>query len=270
MALRNKISRQTLSKRFSVYLNNPPKAKTYFKKLIKKKIKFSGFLLIDGSWFGRKRCLVLYKDSIGGIVYWRFSNNEYLSEIKSDLEFLINNAYPLLGAISDGKSGIVRAVESLGIPAQRCLVHLQMAVQRSTTKKPKTIAGKDLLLWSKILNQITNNYEAKILISWFKRLHLRHKGFLNEKSYKINPITGKKHWWYTHKYLRAGYKAIINALPSMFTYLKIPSMPKDNNGIEGFFSQLENKSARHRGFKQTRRENFISWMFWLRKFKQKP
>ncbi|MBU2592415.1 MAG: hypothetical protein ABH867_01730 [Patescibacteria group bacterium] len=34
-----------------------------------------------------------------------------------------------------------------------------------------------------------------------------------------------------------------------FTYLNIANMPKDNNGLEGFFSQLETKASRHRGLK---------------------
>ncbi len=43
-------------------------------------------------------------------------------------------------------------------------------------------------------------------------------------------------------------------------------MPKDTNGIEGFFSQLGTKVSRHRGMKQKRKENLISWYFYLRKF----
>ncbi|MBU2592269.1 hypothetical protein KKD61_02315 [Patescibacteria group bacterium] len=47
-------------------------------------------------------------------------------------------------------------------------------------------------------------------------------------------------------------------------------MPRDNNGLEGFFSQLETKVSRHRGLKQTRRENLISWQFWLTEFDKRP
>ena len=43
-------------------------------------------------------------------------------------------------------------------------------------------------------------------------------------------------------------------------------MPKDTNGIEGVFSQLDTKLARHRGMKQERKEALISWLFYLEEF----
>ena len=271
LSLTSKISRPTLSKRFSIYLNNPPNPKTYLKKLIKEeKGIFSGFLLIDGTWFSRKRCLIVYKDSKRGVLFWRFSKGEYLSEIESDLLFLVKSGYVIKGVTSDGKKAIISAINGLSIPHQRCLVHLQRSVQSKTTKKPQTIAGKDLLLWSRSLNTITSKYEANLLITWYKRLFLEHKNFLNEKTFNLNPETGQKKWWYTHKSLRQAYLSVINAKESLFTYLDLLNMPKDNNGLEGFFSHLKNKINRHRGLKQTPKENFISWMFWFDKFKLKP
>ena len=213
---------------------------------------------------------MVYKDSKAGIVLWRFSKGEYLSEIKSDLTLLRENGYFPKGVICDGKQSIVSGAESLGLPVQRCLVHLQLGIERLTTKKPKTQAGKDLLLWSKSINKITSRYQARIIALWFKRLTLRHKDFLNERSVGTDPKTGKKYWWYTHRYLRQAYRLIINAKKYLFTYLEIANMPKDNNGLEGFFSQLGTKISRHRGLKQTRRENLISWLFWLAKFNKKP
>lgn len=252
-------------------MNNPPTAEEYFKKLIKEGGEsFSGFLLIDGRWFGKTRCLIVYKDSEAGVIFWRFSGGEYQKDIKADLEFLIEEGYSLMGVTSDGSPGLTSAVDSLNIPRQRCLVHLQLSIERLTTKNPKTDAGKDLLLWSKSLNQIENNYHKKIMKSWFKRIYLRHKNFLKEKSHGINEKTGKKTWWYTHRYLRKAFRSVINARRDLFTYLKIPDMPKDTNGLEGYFSQLKTMVNRHRGLKRNKKENLIAWMFWLNKFRQKP
>lgn len=184
--------------------------------------------------------------------------------------FLKENGYSPKGVVCDGKQSIVLGAESLGIPVQRCLVHLQLGIKRLTTKRPKTQAGKDLLLWSRSLNQVTNKQERKIMILWFKRIYLRHRDFLKEKSFGVNEKTGQQQSWYTHRYLRQANRLIINARYNLFTYLKVSNMPKDNNGIEGFFSQLNTKVSRHRGLKQDRRENLIAWMFWLRKFNKKP
>ena len=52
---------------------------------------------------------------------------------------------------------------------------------------------------------------------------------------------------------------------SLFLYLKHP-VPKDTNGIEGVFSQLDTKLSRHRGMSRKRREDLISWYFYLREF----
>jgi hypothetical protein len=260
-----------LSKRFSVYLNNPPTPEEYFRKLIKeKRVNFSGFLLIDGKWFGKTRCLIVYKDTKEGIILWRFSKGEYLEEIKSDLKFLIENGYPIKGVTSDGSPGLISAVDSLNIPRQRCLVHLQLSIERLTTKNPKTKAGKDLLLWSKSLNQIEDDYHVGIMTSWFGRIYLRNKNFLKEKSHGINEKTGRKTWWYTHRYLRKAFRSVISARHDLFTYLEISDMPKDTNGLEGYFSQLKTMVNRHRGLKRSKKENLIAWMFWLEKFNQKP
>jgi len=230
--------------------------------------------------------LIIYKDSKQGVIFWRFSCGEYSFEINTDLEWLINNGYPLKGVIGDGARGITQAVDNVEIkqgtdnkqnvvgsqriPRQRCLVHLQLSLQGLLTKRPKTQAGRDLLSWVRFLNTISNHHEANVLISWYWRLHDRHFLFVNERSKGINPQTKRPSWWYTHKYLRRAYRTIPSALPNMFIYLDVLGLPKDNNGLEGFFSQLDTKVARHRGLKQERKESLISWLLYFQKFKSKP
>jgi hypothetical protein len=43
-------------------------------------------------------------------------------------------------------------------------------------------------------------------------------------------------------------------------------MPKDTNGLEGFFSQLDTKISRHRGLKQLKKESLIAWLLYLKRF----
>lgn len=237
----------------------------------------SGILVIDGDYFGRGNCLILYKDYYTKkIVFFRWSSGELLWEIYQDLGFLIKHGYPLKGVISDGKASIVRAVKLIEekyyfpkdkiLPLQRCLVHLQLTAQTFLTQNPKTQAGKELKELTSFLNSIKNHYEKRILILWFKRWEKRYFDFLKEKSYGINPKTGRKYWWYTHKYLRKTWRLLKNALPSMFVYLNYDFLPKDTNSLEGYFSQLDSSIKRHRGLKKESLPKLISFYLLLKHY----
>jgi hypothetical protein len=265
---KNKISVTTLWTRFKPFLTKSLTGENYFLRLKKEKnntLKFSGFLLIDGDWFGKEN-LILYKDSKAGVLFWRFSKGEYKQEIKDDILFLKSNGYHLKGTIVDGKNSLVNASKEHEVPVQRCLVHIQKGIRKIITRKPKNLASKELKEWSLFLNKIHNNYEAKILIRWFIRLYRRHEYCIKERSEKFNFRTNKKKWWYTHKKTRTAYRLVINGFGEMFTFLRYENMPKDTNGIEGFFSQLDTKISRHRGLIQSKKESLISWFLYLSQF----
>jgi len=221
--------------------------------------------MIDADWFG-KRCLITYRDSSYGLLYWSFDKGEYLETIEKDLRYLVSLGYPLKASVIDGKQALVSACLHLEIPIQRCLVHIQTRVQTLLTRKPKSQAGQDLLLWSRHINTISNKYEAKILIRWYLRLYLRHNDFFANRTTSYNLKLSKSQWWYTHKYLRQAYQHIYQALPNMFTYLRCDGLPKDNNASEGAYSQLDTKISIHRGLSQKSRENMIAWYYYLRCF----
>ncbi|MEA2056331.1 MAG: hypothetical protein U9O78_01270 [Patescibacteria group bacterium] len=269
LSQKNNVSTVTLSTRFQKFLAQLPTALEYLKRLSqnnKIKNQCSGFLLIDGDWFGRKRVLIVYKDSQAGILFWRFADGEYKAQVKQDIEYLKDKGYPLKGTVSDGKNSLVNAAKSHQVPVQRCLVHIQMRLKSLLTQNPQSAAGKQLKEWSYSVNKISNQYEAKILLLWFIRLYKRHKDFIKEKTNYIDPKTDKKRWWYTHKNVRKAYRLIANSFGQMFTYLRFKNMPKDTNGLEGFFSQLDTKISRHRGLKQPKKENLIAWLLYLKRF----
>jgi len=138
------------------------------------------------------------------------------------------------------------------------------------TKRPQTEAGIDLSLLIKELPFLNNKQEVKIWFSWFKRLWQRHYDFFQQKSLGFNQRLNRHQWWYTHKNLRRAYYHIHYALPNLFTFTKFSNLPKTNNAIEGFFSQLDNKVSIHRGLSQDNKESLINWFIYFRKFKQKP
>lgn len=257
----------TLSTRFQQYLSSPPTPQAYLTKL-KTTASWStctGYLLIDADWFG-ERCVITYRDSVLGRIYWSQAGGEYLSVIKCDLEWLVGEGYPFKAAVFDGKKSMDSACRSLTIPIQRCLVHIQTRIQTLLTQHPQTEAGKNLLLLAQHINKISTTYEAKILIRWFVRLYLKHYEFFTQKTLNNDPERKTPKWWYTHPYLRQAYQHLYQALPNMFTYLRYPGLPKDNNSSEGSYSQLDNKILIHRGMTQTSKENLISWYFYLTHF----
>ena len=265
-------SRETFSKQFGGFLSQPPLPSDYFLKLQDKLVgesrSFSGFLLIDGDWFGRERCLLVYRDAYTGKnLYWRWSTGELGGEIGADLLFLSSHGYPLSGVTSDGRSGIVWAVKEVSrrigqeIPHQRCLVHVQLSAQRLLTLKPKTEGGRRLLAVVHSLNRIHNHYEKNIWLKWLGRWQERYGEFIKAKTYEDNG-----HWWYTHRNVRRVYRSLSRDRESLFRYLDVPGLPKDTNGIEGVFGHMDGKTGAHRGMNQTRKEGLISHYLYLQEF----
>lgn len=223
---------------------------------------------MDGDWFGRDRCLILYKDHpTGKLLLWRFADSEAYGEIFPDLLFLAEHGYPFNGAVSDGRRSIFAAVKSLAfylkkeIPHQRCLVHTQMLVQGLLTRKPKTEAGWRLRETVSYLNQIKTDYEKNIWLKWLVRWELQYGCLLKERTYDENG-----HWWHTHRNLRRAYRALAVNPEHLFRYLEDHNLPKDTNGIEGVFSQLDDKVSRHRGLRQEKKEALISYYLYLKEF----
>lgn len=69
------------------------------------------YLLIDGLWFGKKFCLVIYRQSkLKLLLHASFMFKEWSSLIAKDLLCLKKKGYRFTGIISDGGTGIRNAV----------------------------------------------------------------------------------------------------------------------------------------------------------------
>lgn len=265
-----KQSIKTLLSQFHLFLKNAPTPEEYFLKLDDVRIPFGGTLLIDADWFGRDYCLIVYRDyPTGEIVFFRYAEGEYKNIFLGDIAFLVRNGYPLKGVVSDWKGSIVAAVREIAIkyfegnlPHQRCLVHTQLQCQTFLTQRPKTEAGRNLLELVHLLNQVKSFYHQNILLLWLKRFENRFLSIIKEKTYSED----KKSWWYTHKYLRRTFLILRNNWDHLFVYLSSPFLTKDTNGLEGLFSQLDNKLGRHRGLAEKNRGNFLYWFFYFKRF----
>ena len=172
--------------------------------------------------------------------------------------------------VSDGKESIKQAVlyieskyflpKRKTLPHQRCLYHLKSQSLTFITKHPKTKAGESLREIALSLTLINNDYEKNIFLKWFEIFEKQYLSFLNQRSYHQDEETGKRKWWYTHKYLRKSFILIKRALPFIFLYLKYPSLPKTNNSLEGSFSPLDYFVRKHKGLKKEKLSQFIFWL----------
>jgi len=106
----------------------------------------AGILLLDATWNHRQWCLLLYRDTGGLILSHRFALGERLEGYLEDLSRLNSVGYQPKAIVSDGHSALLKAVNRvfLGVPQQRCLLHLQRQCLLWLTQQPKTLAGQSL------------------------------------------------------------------------------------------------------------------------------
>jgi hypothetical protein len=157
------------------------------------KIKSSGKvnLLIDGTYFRNKVCLVLYRDNnIRATQLYRLTDGEWFEEICEDLENLLSLGIQIESITCDGLSNILKAIRKTCPETiiQRCVVHIQRECLIWLTRNPQSQAGKDLRCLVKQIHLIKDRtywgYWVVDLIHWYDR----YKDFINQKSYYNLPV----------------------------------------------------------------------------------
>jgi len=243
------VSFSTAQRTINCLLANPPKHKIIPNQ--------NTHLCIDGTYFKRTNCLVLYFDhDLKYHQLWRYSTAEKEREVEKDLRELKRNGVNLVSATTDGSFSLKLALSRVFPEAihQRCLVHIQRYCETYLTQNPKTWAGRELKEISSLINTITTHqqrmlFEARVF-DWQRKYEL----LLKERTYSEDGG-----WWYTHRNLRKVIRHILEALPDMWCYLNNEEIPKDTNGLEGRLTDLKHKFKTHRGLKRTKRELYLSW-----------
>lgn len=248
-------SERTLKRYFYNYLSNYPIWKINSSEKVN--------LLIDGTYFTNKVCLILYRENnIKVTQLYRLSDGEWFDEICEDLENLLSIGIQIESVTCDGLSNILKAVRRTSPETiiQRCVVHIQRECLIWLRRNPQSQAGKDLRQIVKRLHLIKDRtnwgYWVVSLVNW----HKIYKNFINEKSY-YEP-TGR--YWYTHKSVRRAFIHIKRALPDMFHYLDNTNIPKSTNGIESFFGHLKQNISIHRGLSKEHYKNYIKWYIYFK------
>lgn len=248
---------RTLEKTFHRYLEAHPPSLP----LLPQPLTDEAYLLIDGLWFGRKTCLLLYRQSGSKIILRAsFMPKEWGRLIAKDLEALKKQGYRFTVVISDGGTGIAKAILAVygAIPHQICLAHLHRLATSAIGKKPNDERVRQLKTLADHLWLI----ESKEALGWWKQ-QLRdwvrtNWWFLHEKRRDT-----QGHWWYIHTGVRKALRTILTAGESSFVFLDHPLMPKTTNELEATIGNLSSKHVIHRGLKRERTEAFLRWFIYF-------
>jgi hypothetical protein len=219
------------------------------------------FLLIDGLWFGRKQVLMVYRQSKAKpIIHAAFHSKEYGSLIAKDLRIITQAGYRFTGVVSDGGTGIRKAVWEVfnRVPHQICLAHVHRQATAALGKKPKD----ERVIQLKALADHLWLIESQEALKWWKaqlRVWLNENWqFLDERR---KDTEGS--WWFVHKGARKAVRILVSASESSFTFLDHPTMPRTTNELEAQIGVLVQKHIIHRGLKQQRIPQFIKWFIYF-------
>lgn len=220
-------------------------------------------LLIDGTYFANKVCLVLYRShNIKATLFYRLMDGEWFEELVEDLSNLTSLGIEIESVTYDGLSNILKAVRKASpqTTIQRCLAHIQRETLIWLTKYPQRIAGQQLRHIILKIHLIETRYQwgywVVELIQWYNE----HQSFVNQKSY----FDQTNRYWFTHKGVRKSIIHIKRALPNMFHFLDKPNIPKTTNGLESFFGHRKQNISLHRGLSKEHFRNYIKWYLYFK------
>lgn len=208
----------------------------------------------DMTFWGRGYGVLVFRSpTLKRNLWWTASLVETPFVYSEGLAALRQQGWTITGAVIDGKRGVARVFERLGIPVQYCQFHQVKAVTGYLTRRPQTQAGQALRLLTLSLKDTTEAEFTTRIDTW----RTTYDAFLNEKS--PAPHT-KRGWVYTHRRVRAAYRSLRTNLSRLFTYQRYPDLglPNTTNTLDGMFSQIKNRLAVHRGLRKDRRFKVVS------------
>ena len=254
------LSKSTIQRLFKGYLKEPPRLSVYPSERVN--------LLIDGTYFSKDLCLILYRDNtIKFTQLYRFSDGERYEELKEDLENLLLLGVQIESITCDGHRALLRAIRKVcpQVTLQRCVIHVQRMCRIWLSSNPKSIPGQELRRIISTLHLVQSKQELSYWLLELANWDGRHHEFVHEKT--VNPITEK--YWYKHKLLRRSFSVLKSALPNLFAYLENPRIPKSTNGLESFFGHLKTNLNIHRGLSTGNRKSFLRWYLYFKNARRK-
>jgi len=248
---------QYLSRQFHVFLLQDPPVLP----LLDQSEIIETFLLLDGLWLKRGFVLMAYRQSKNlTILHISVVGKEAATKIARDLRHLLSLGYRFTGIVSDGGTGIVKAVSDVfpHRPHQICLAHLHRDIIAAIGKYPKQERVKDL-------KQLADHIwliESKEALRWWEKQvgHWikSHSGYLKEKKYDLD-----YNWWFIHKGVRRAVNILQDLPKTSFAFLDHPLMPKTTNELEAQFGHIGKRWLSHRGLKIEKWKYFMKWFVYF-------
>lgn len=221
-------------------------------------------LLIDGTYFRNKLCLVLYRDgNRRRIIHQRITTGELFHELKEDLEQIQRHGVSIRSVTCDGKPNILKSVRESCSDAvvQRCVAHVIREVDNQLSRRPKLPAAIELQRLTHMLTYIETPMEAELWMQAFADWRSFYKATLQQRA--IDPLSGNNR--YLHKTLRRAYSHVSKALPDLFSYTHDKQIPRTTNSLESYFGHLKDHLRLHRGLSKQNFAHFLKWYTYLHK-----
>lgn len=208
---------------------------------------------MDTTYFGRNFGVMVFQNTAGQHLYWRFVRYETIAGYVEGINYLRAQGIDIKGIVCDGRRGLFNALSSY--PIQMCQFHQIAIVTRYITRRPKVPASIELKSIMQLLPKTDKESFIGALDEWFNKW----ESYINKRA--INPETGKTR--YVHKRLRSAYRSLERNKQYLFTWYDNMELglPTTNNQLEGTFTDLKNKLRNHNGMSRNRKEKFINGFF---------
>jgi len=226
-------------------------------------------LIIDGIRVGSQVCLVARTTDY--VVAWHWAASE--SSV-SWLE-LLSTLPPPHYIVCDGQKGMLKAL-ALCWPdtiVQRCRFHVWLNVRKKLTLHPEARASQELLSLARKLLQVQTKRQARRWKRQLKHWYRKHRVFIAERSYKLDPKPRERTWRYTHERLRSAYRQLHKQTDDVLrsSYRPNPALPATTNYIEGGInSQIRTLLKYHRGMPNQHQKVLVNWYLYSRTEQPKP
>lgn len=187
-------------------------------------------IIVDGIKVGNRYCLISRTaDYVIAWVWVPYESSQYWLALFRQLP-------PPDYVVCDGQKGLLKAL-SLCWPQtiiQRCRFHAWLNVRTKLTLRPQSKAGRELLKIARNLLKVRTKRQARKWKRQLKYWHRKHRGFMNERTIKLNPKLGERRWRYTHERLRSAYRQLAKHEDDLLhsSYNPSPKLPSTTNHIE--------------------------------------